>query len=321
MTMIGRMVLAAALAFGMSGAARALETITTGLVGSPGSGTWPYHLGIAKGFFADAGVTLDLIYVPTAPGLMQELAAGSVDIAGTNGVVEPIHAIEKGAPVALLRILGQVPPYEMVAKPGIASIKDLKGKIICIGGLADINRVFLDRIMNANDLHTGDYDIVVIGNTAARFAALKSGTIDATMLAPPVNFYAETAGFRNIGMVYDYAKDLPFTGAAIGRAWAAKHRDAAEHFRVALDRSIAWFYDDKNRDEAIDILATEMKSGRDEVARSYDYLRKIEYFSRSDAVSRRRLDNLIKAMKDLGDIAGTVTVEQLVVPGLTSITD
>jgi len=27
----------------------------------------------------------------------------------------------------------------------------------------------------------------VVGNTAGRFAALKSGTIDATMLTPPVN--------------------------------------------------------------------------------------------------------------------------------------
>jgi NitT/TauT family transport system substrate-binding protein len=321
MKMIGRILLAAAFALGLSGTARALETVTTGMVGSPGSGSWPYHIGIAKGFFADAGITLDLIYAPTAPGLMQQLASGSVDIVGTNGVVEPIHAIEKGASVALFRILGAVPPYEMLAKPEIASIKDLKGKIICIGGLVDINRVYLDRIMNANGLHNGDYDIVVVGNTAGRFAALKSGTIDATMLVPPVNFYAEEAGFRNIGMILDYAKDLPFTGAAVQRGWVAKHRDAAEHFRVALDRSIDWFYDDKNREEAIDILTKEMKSGRDAVAKSYDYLRKIEYFSRTDAVSRKRLESLIKAMKDLGDIAGTVTVDKLVISGLTPITD
>ena len=32
----------------------------------------------------------------------------------------------------------------MLAKPGIASIKELKGKTICIGGLIDINRVYLD---------------------------------------------------------------------------------------------------------------------------------------------------------------------------------
>src|SRR4029077_2953013 len=86
---------------------------------------------------------------------------------------EPIHAVEKGAPVALLRIIGQVSPYAMLAKPGITSIKDLKGKTICIGGLLDINRVYLERIMQANGLRNGDYDITVVGNTAGRFAALK----------------------------------------------------------------------------------------------------------------------------------------------------
>ena len=73
--------------------------------------------------------------------------------------------------MALVRIIGQVSPYEMLAKPSITSIKDLKGKTICIGGLLDINRVYLERIMQANGLRDGDYDITVVGNTAGRFAA------------------------------------------------------------------------------------------------------------------------------------------------------
>ena len=188
----------------------AAETIQTGMIGAPNAVGWPWYIGIEKGLFAAEGINLDLIYVPTAPGLVQQLAAGSLDIVGDVGVVEPIHAVERGAPVALLRFVGRVSPYEMLAKPDIPSIKDLKGKTVCIGGLFDINRVYLDRIMKANGLADGEYDITVIGNTAGRFAALKSGAADATMLAPPVNFFAEDAGFRNVGMLLDYTGDLPF---------------------------------------------------------------------------------------------------------------
>ena len=299
----------------------AAETIETGMIGAPNAVGWPWYIGIHKGFFADAGINLDLIYVPTASGLVQQLSAGSLDIVADVGVVEPIHAVEKGAPVGLLRIVGQISAYEMLAKPGIASIKDLKGKTICIGGLADINRVYLERIMQANGLHDGDYDITVVGNTAGRFAALKSGAVDATMLAPPVNFFAEDAGFRNVGMIMDYAGDMPFSGTDVSLAYAGKHRDTLVKLLTVLDRSVAWFNDTSHRDEAIDIMVREMKSPRPPVERSYDYLRKINYFAPNNEISRPRMQNVINAMKALGDIKTDITPDRVVVPGLTRLVD
>jgi ABC-type nitrate/sulfonate/bicarbonate transport system substrate-binding protein len=301
--------------------ANAAETIATGMIGAPNAVGWPWYIGLHKGFFADAGLALDVVYVPTASGLVQQLSAGSFDIVADVGVVEPIHAVEKGAPVGLLRIIGQVSAYEMLAKPEIGSIKELKGKTICIGGLRDINRVYLERIMQANGLKDGDYDITAVGNTAGRFAALKSGAADATMLAPPVNFFAEDAGFRNIGMIMDYAADLPFSGTDVALAYANGHQETLKKLLGVLDRSIAWFDDGANRAEAADILVQEMKSPRAPVERSYDYLRKINYFAPDNSISRKRMQNLIDAMQALGDIKSGMTPDRVVVPGLTRLVD
>ena len=145
--------------------ARALETVETGLIGSANSGAWPFLIGKDVGMFEKAGIELDLIYGPTAPGLMQQLAAGSLDVLSI-GLTEPIHAAAKGAPVAILRILADVTPYEILAQKNIHRIEDLRGKTVCIGGLMDINAVYLDRIMSAHGMKKGDYDIVVVGNTA-----------------------------------------------------------------------------------------------------------------------------------------------------------
>jgi ABC-type nitrate/sulfonate/bicarbonate transport system substrate-binding protein len=300
---------------------RAAETISTGMIGAANAVGWPWYIGIAKGFFADAGIALDVVYVPTASGLVQQLSAGSLDMVADVGVVEPIHAVEKGAPVGLLRIVGQVSAYEMLAKPTIATVKDLKGKTICIGGLVDINRVYLERIMQANGLKDGDYDITVVGNTAGRFAALKSGAADATMLAPPVSFYAEDAGFHSVGMIMDYAPDLPFSSTDVSLAYAAAHRDTLVKLLAVIDKSVAWFDDPANRTEAIDILVKEMKSARGPVERSYDYLRKINYFAPTNAISRSRMQNLINAMKALGDIKSDITPDKIVVPGLARLVD
>jgi ABC-type nitrate/sulfonate/bicarbonate transport system substrate-binding protein len=209
----------------------------------------------------------------------------------------------------------------MLAKPSIASIKELKGKTICIGGLVDINRVYLDRIMQANGLKDGDYDITVVGNTAGRFAALKSGAADATMLAPPVSFFAEDAGFRNVGMIMDYTGDLPFSATVVSLGFAAKHHDALMKMLGVIDKSVAWFDDPSHRDEAVDILAKEMHSAREPIERSYDYLRKIHYFATNADVSRSRMQNLINAMKGLGDIKTDITPDKVAVPGLTHLID
>lgn len=300
-------------------AAAAETTVQTGMIGAPNAVGWPWYIGIDKGFFAASGIKLDLVYVQTAAGLVQQLAAGSLDIVADVGVVEPIHAADRGAPVGIMRIIGRVPPYEILAKPSIASIKDLKGKTICIGGLRDINRVYLERVMTANGLHDGDYDITIVGNTAGRFAALKSGAADATMLAPPVNLFAEDAGFRNIGLVLTYAPDLPFSASDVSRAYARSHREALQKLLAALDKSVAWFNDPANRTEAVDILVKEMKSPRSPVERSYDFLRKIDYFAPNSDMSRSRLQNVINAMKALGDIKGALTPDRVVMPGLAHL--
>ena len=202
--------------------ALAADKFEAGLLGSPNSAGWIWYIAEAEGFFAAANLAPDIIYVPTPSGLMQQLAAGSLDTVEI-GVVEPIHAIARGAPVAILRIMGAVPPYEMVAD--VKTVKELKGKTVVIGGLVDINRVYLERIMKANGLHDGDYDITTVGNTPGRFAALKSGSADATMLAAPFNFFAEAAGFHNVGLILDYAKDIPFGSTDVSLAYAKGHRD------------------------------------------------------------------------------------------------
>jgi NitT/TauT family transport system substrate-binding protein len=299
--------------------AGAAEKFEAGLLGSPNSAGWIWYIAQAEGFFAKANLEPDIIYVPTPAGLMQQLAAGSLDTVEI-GVVEPIHAIARGAPVAILRIMGAVPPYEMVAN--VKTVKELKGKTIVIGGLLDINRVYLNRIMSGNGLHDGEYDITTVGNTPGRFAALKSGSADATMLAAPFNFFAEAAGFHNVGLILDYAKDLPFGSTDVSLAYAKDHRDALLRLLDVLEQSSVWFNDLNNRDAAIDVLLKAMRSDqRDDTAKSYDYMRRIGYFEPKGIVSRKSIATVEKEMAAIGDSAENVPFDKLVLPGVTKVGD
>jgi len=311
-----------ALAF-ICGAAptRAADTIETGLVGSANSAEWEIYVGLHKGFFTDAGIKLDIIYVPTASSVMQQLSSGSFDIVDSSAP-GPIDAVAHGAPVAMVRITEAAPPYDMVAKPNIKTIKDLKGKTVVLGSLVNITHVYLERVLQSAGLKDSDIDITLVGNTAGRFAALKSGSADAAMLAPPINFIAEASGFHNIGEIMEYAKDLPFGAAAVSLSFANQHHDALVRFLDALDKSIAWFNNDANRAEAIDILAAEMTSdNRDDIAKSYDYLRKIGFFPNDRTISRKRVETLMDEMTKIGDTEGKVPFDKLMLPGVTKVGD
>jgi NitT/TauT family transport system substrate-binding protein len=320
LTVLGRCLAAILAALWLSAPiAGAAEKFEAGLLGSPNSAGWIWYVAQAEGFFAKANLEPDIIYVPTPAGLMQQLAAGSLDTVEI-GVVEPIHAIARGAPVAILRIMGAVPPYEMVAN--VKTVRELKGKTVVIGGLLDINRVYLNRIMSGNGLHDGDYDITTVGNTPGRFAALKSGSADATMLAAPFNFYAENAGFHNVGLILDYAKDLPFGSTDVSLAYAKDHRDALQRLLTVLEESSVWFNEDSHRDAAIDVLLKVMKSDqRDDTAKSYDYMRRIGYFEPKGVVSRKSITTVETEMRAIGDSAEDVPFEKLVLPGLTKVGD
>src|SRR5205823_8789254 len=222
LTKIARLSLAG-MAVAWSIAAKA-ETITAGLVGAVSSTHWPVYIGLSQGYFAAEDLKLDLVFVQSSAALAQQLTAGSLDVALSTGLADPIRAIDKGAAIAIVRIEMQAPPYTLLAKPAIKRWQDLKGKTISIGGPKDITRIYLERMAIPNGVKPADYDTVFAGATSARFSALQSGAVDAAILLPPFNFYAESAGFTNLGLTVDYAKELPFTGTVVGRAWASAHK-------------------------------------------------------------------------------------------------
>jgi len=297
------------------------ETVIVGVVGAVSSTHWPVYIGLTKGYFAAEDLKLDLVFIQSSAALAQQLTAGSIDLALSTGLADPIRAIDKGSPIAIVRIEMQAPPYALLAKPAIKRWSDLKGKTISIGGPKDITRIYLERMAGPNGLKPGDYDTVFAGATSARFSALQAGAVDAAILLPPFNFYAESAGFTNLGLTIDYAKELPFAGAVVGRSWAASHKTTLAKVLSVHNKSMAWFSDPANRAEAIKIMVEAGRLKEDDVAKSYDFLHKNEFFEATGRISRTKMGALLKALKDLGDVEGSIEVERFMLPGVSQLMD
>ncbi|HWE76753.1 MAG TPA: ABC transporter substrate-binding protein [Stellaceae bacterium] len=297
---------------------RAEDTITFGHVGAPSAIVWPIYIGLDQGFLAENGIKLDIVFTRSSAQVLQQLAASAIGM-GDTGAFDPVRGVNEGAAVAILTIEAGPGPFSLLAKSEIKSIKDLKGKIISVGETTDIARVYLDRMLIANGMKDSDVDALPTNATAARLAALESKAVDAAMLSAPASFKAASDGFVTLGLAADYVKDFPFGTINVGRDWAAAHGDQIKRFMAAYLKSVAWFYDEKNRDRAVAIMATASKTSPEDNAQSYDYYRKIGFFAHDAVVSTAALKSLISVLQQMGEIKTVLPPERLVMPGVTEV--
>ena len=312
MTLLKRLLSTAALALTLTGTQALAQTkITIGDVGSGSTNHWPAYIAQQKGFFKEKGLDVEFVAAQSSSAAVQQLAAGSVEMA-VGGLVDPIRAIDKGAPVTLFRTEAMAAPYEIYAKADIKTYADLRKKVIMIGGVKDITRIYLERMLGPNGLKPGDYDLVFAGATAARFSALASGSIDATILNAPFNFKAKGLGLTRLGATPDYVRDFPFTGYSVATAWAKTHKTELAGFLEAYRRGVDWFYDPANHTEAVDIMQKLLKVDRADIDQTWAFYNELKVFDREGRVAASGIENLLKSLKDYGDIEGATDVARFV---------
>jgi len=289
----------------MSGARAAEEELSVGGVGGPNAVVWPHYVAEAKGLYAQAGFKIDLVYSQSNAVVLQALTAGSTKIAIAAGLGDPIHALQRGANIAVVRIDGQVGPYALMAKKEIKSIKDLKGHVASLDEAQGTTMVYFVIMLAKNGMTRKDLDFVYAGSTAARLAALESGAADAAMITAPQLFKAAGEGYVNLGYAPDYAPDVPFTAEVVNRPWAEANKDKVKRFIKAYGDAIRWIDDPKNKTEAIDILQKISHMDRGDIDKSYDLFKKINYFDKSDEVSVAKVEAFAKAFKEVDPSVST----------------
>ena len=92
-------------------------------------------------------------------------------------------------------------------------------------------------------------------------------------------------------------------------------------FLAAFNKGVEWFRDDRNRDEAINVLVTSGNLKPDEVAKSYVFFRKGEFFEPTGSVSKAKIRAVTRVLEGLGDLPSNIDIDKLFLPGVTKVVD
>ena len=241
---------AAAMLF--SASAQAAEPLRIGYSDWPGWVAW--EVAIEKGWFKEAGLDVKFEWFDYVAS-MDAFAAGKIDLVGmTNG--DTLVTGSTGAKSVIFLLNDYSNGNDMIiAKPGITSIKELKGKKIGVE-IGFVSHLLLLNALEKNGLKEGDVELVNVPTNETP-QVLASGQVDAIVAWQPSSGIALklVPGSKAIytsadepGLIYDVY-------AASPKVYATRKDDLKKLLKVWY-KVVDYFYDPKTRDDAISIMAS-----------------------------------------------------------------
>lgn len=257
---------------------------------------WDVYAAVDQGFMAAQKLDVEAVRIDAASQSIQMVLTGAVDILSSNTELA-LKAIDKGADLVILGNEATRVPWSLMARPEIKSIADLKGKIVGVTQLQDASTTMTQILLKKAGLQPNEYEMIQVGGTPTRYAALVRGAVQATVLAQPQDFVAADAGMRRLGGVQD-----AFEGPAIvfvaRKSWAQKNPELVTRFmRGALD-GMKWVNDPKNRNDAIKLLAKRIGATEEHARATYDFYMQQKVISTDGELPMAHLRNYLALSGD-----------------------
>jgi len=272
----------------------------------------PLWIAQEKGFFQKYGIDATLVFVRNTPLMIAAMKAGTIPIAygGGSGILGA--SVTESDLRVLATFTGRM-TNNVVARPGIKTAKDLRGKILGIQGVGGTNWMAALLWLEALGLDLRRDNIILqgTGEQVVRAQALESGKVDAAVIDMAFSKKLEQRGFNVIG---DALKtDIPFTGVDIvtNRAFINDQSPLIENMIRALLESLAYMLAPKNQGAVVDLIIKKLRL-KDSLTAEEGYHDAVRTMSRKPYPAIEGMRNVQRLLKTQNPRIGDVNVEDLV---------
>jgi ABC-type nitrate/sulfonate/bicarbonate transport system substrate-binding protein len=232
-----------------------------------------------KGFYADRDIEIDYGQVKSSTQQFEFLSDGRYEVVQTSPDNTANYRLNDDNPIGK-RVEAQGfmgLDYGMklivVARSGIETIEDLRGKIVSVDARASGFAYVLYKILARHGLEQDrDYAVVSHGGVFDRYMALveRDEDFDATLMSGGFETRAENRGFNLLDSVLDIADPYLGVWAAARADWLQSNRDLVvdmiDGYRGATD----WVFDPVNKEECLDLLQESQNTTRELAEQLYE---------------------------------------------------
>jgi len=216
--------------------ASAQKRISDGQV-SKTAPNWPNFIAAEKGFLRKHGVELDTVYVGNVANTVQQLVAGSFDVASST-FDTAIRAVANGGGAVLIGGVVTKYPYSIMTAKDVRSAADMKGKRVILPFAKDLLTVVWNRWLKEQGMRPEDVEQVYAGATPNRFAALAGGSVQGALLTQPFDFRAAADGYRKLLDIGAYGKEYGFLTILARSQWLKDNPDTARAYLRAMSDAV-----------------------------------------------------------------------------------
>jgi ABC-type nitrate/sulfonate/bicarbonate transport system substrate-binding protein len=239
----------------------------------PNAKSLPDFVGVAKGFFAKYGLTVEVEHTESSQAQRDGLAAGRFQIAQA-ALDNAVAMIEVAKRDVVIVSGGDSGMNEFMVQPGIGSFADLKGKTLIVDAPDTAYALQAKKLLLRSGLVDGrDYTVKPIGAVSYRYKAMISDSSNAaSILNLPFTIEAKAKGLKSLGGMVELLGPYQASGAFVMRPWAREHGDELEKYLAAYIQSVRWIRDPAHRAEAVDLMVDKLKLDRTIAEQTYDLL-------------------------------------------------
>jgi ABC-type nitrate/sulfonate/bicarbonate transport system substrate-binding protein len=215
----------------------------------------------ARKRFAANNLEVEVRVTPNSTDQMRGLGKGSWQIVSTAFDNVLGWSGREGTEIVAVAQVSQGITLPVYVRPEIERWSDLRGKKLAVDAVDTAYALVLRRIIleHGLDLDRGDYELVPLGTTGSRLESMTRGETFAGVLNPPWDKKAEAEGHKRFADHREVLPDYPGGVFAVGRKWAGENRGTLLNFLRTWNDALRWCHEDKNRSDALQIIAGEEK--------------------------------------------------------------
>lgn len=267
----------------------------------------PFYVTLEKGFFKDEGLDIVPVMFNSGNTNLQALIGGDVQIMA-SAVAETVLGKAQGIDVKNFWGICNLMPFELYSQAKMASMKEAKGKRFAISRFGSLSDFLTRSSLLRFGIDPKEVTILQIGSTPARFAALSSGGVDATILWFPVTEQAKAMNFRKLFDLKDMYPEWPYEAFAARESWLAKEKEQVTRFLRAYQKGTRVTRD--SRDDAIKALRKWVKMDPVHAPAGYDQYR--DSFPLDGKIAEKGIAIVANEEFEQGRVKRRLTVDDMI---------
>jgi ABC-type nitrate/sulfonate/bicarbonate transport system substrate-binding protein len=211
-----------------------------------------FHAAQEQAFWAQRGLTVDLVELRSSRDVLRTLVMGEVDSADLTPA-DVLPAVAQSAPLRFVGAGLHGCPYAVYVRPGIDEWVELGGQTFGVAVPGSATHMFALTALQLNGVPSDGIKVAKAGRPGGRIEAVAAGKLDATVAPSEFIPMADALEIKVLGLARETAPLFPRFCQVMNARTVERRRDAAVRFLAGHVEGLRWCVD--HRDAAIRLSA------------------------------------------------------------------